>query len=94
MKILYISHLHPPLDRPLENVGGMQNVSIQLVDALEQREDAELETIVLRAPWENIGVMTTLFLLKLLWRIPKAVREFKRYPVLFDVHGRGPSFFK
>ncbi|MEX0770216.1 MAG: glycosyltransferase family 4 protein [Balneolaceae bacterium] len=84
MKILYISHLHPPLDRPLENVGGMQNVSIQLVDALEQREDAEIKTILLRAPWENIGVMTTLFLLKLLWRIPKAVREFKPDVILFS----------
>ncbi|MEX0994885.1 MAG: glycosyltransferase family 4 protein [Balneolaceae bacterium] len=84
MKILYISHLHPPRNQPMENVGGMQNVSLQLMETLEQREDTELKTIVLRAPWEKIGRLTTLFLITLLWKIPKAVREFEPDVILFS----------
>lgn len=62
----------------------MQNVSIQMVDALERRSDVELETIILRAPWEQIGLSTTLFLFRLLRLIPKAVKEFNPDVILFS----------
>ena len=84
MKLLYISHLHPPRNQPLESVGGMQNVSIQLVEALERRDDVELKTIIQRAPWKGIGLSTTVFLFRLLNLIPRAVKEFKPDVILFS----------
>jgi len=84
LKILYISHSHPPKNQPLESVGGMQNVSIQLVDALGKNEQVELKTIIQRAPWKGIGIATTIFLFKLLRLIPKAVREFNPDVILFS----------
>jgi phosphatidyl-myo-inositol dimannoside synthase len=84
LKILYISHSHPPKNQPLESVGGMQNVSVQLVDALVKNEQVELRTIIQRAPSKGIGIATTIFLFKLLSLIPKAVREFNPDVILFS----------
>ena len=36
---IYISHLHPPSDANIKNIGGMQTVSLQLLDALQRRSD-------------------------------------------------------
>lgn len=84
LKILYISHLHPPENQPLESVGGMQNVSMQLVEALDKREDVELYTIIQRVPWEKIGFKTTVFLFKLLVLIPRAIRKHHPDVILFS----------
>lgn len=84
MRILYISHLHPPKDQPLENVGGMQNVSIQMVNAMKRRDDVEMETIILNATWKFIGIKSFLFLLSLLWRIPSVVKKFNPDIILFS----------
>jgi phosphatidyl-myo-inositol dimannoside synthase len=84
LRVLYISHLHPPKYQPLESVGGMQNVSMQLVDALKKNEQVELETIIQRAPWKGIGFATTGFLFRLLFLIPKAIREFNPDVILFS----------
>lgn len=84
MKILYISHLHPPEGKPLESIGGMQNVSMQLVRVLGNRDDVELKTIIQQAPWEGIGISTTIFLVNLLGRITEEVRSFKPDVILFS----------
>lgn len=84
MRILYISHLHPPKDQPLENVGGMQNVSIQMIDAISRRDDIELDTIILHTSWHWIGIKTFFFLISLLWRIPVAIKKKKPDVVLFS----------
>lgn len=84
MKILYISHLHPPKDAPLKNIGGMQNVSIQLTNELQKRDDVELEKIIMESAWENINVNTARFLLSLLREIPKRVRSFRPDVILFS----------
>lgn len=84
MKILYISHLHPPENAPLENLGGMQNVSMQLASELDQRDDIELETIIMQSSWKNINVKTTFFLLSLLKRIPERVKSFQPDVILFS----------
>lgn len=84
MKILYISHLHPPLDDPLENIGGMQRVSMQLINELESRDDIEIKTIIQRAPWEGIEFRTAIFLTKLIWKLPKIAEEFKPDVILFS----------
>lgn len=84
MKILYISHLHPPADQPLKNIGGMQNVSMQLVQAIEKKDDIVIEKLILRTSWSFIGIKTFLFLVSLLWKIPQSIREFQPDVILFS----------
>lgn len=84
LKILYISHLHPPKDQPLESVGGMQNVSLQLVSALDKRDDVKIECLILHSSWKYIGVKTFYFLLTLLWKLPAKSKEFKPDVILFS----------
>lgn len=84
MRILYISHLHPPKGKPLKSVGGMQNVSIQLVDALHRRDDVEVDAIIMQTSWRFIGVKAFFFLVSLLWRIPSKIKKTKPDVVLFS----------
>lgn len=84
MKVLYISHLHPPSGQPLENIGGMQNVSIQMVEALKKRKDVVIESVIQRTSWKNIGLKTFFFLVTLLWKIPSKVRSFKPDVIVFS----------
>ena len=62
----------------------MQNVSMQLVDAIQRRDDVEIETIIMRASWKYIGVKTFFFLVTLLWKIPQRVRESQPDVILFS----------
>ena len=67
MRILYVSHLHPPKNAPLDNMGGMQRVSMQLIDELSSRDDIEIRTIIQHAPWKGIEIKTAFFLAKLVF---------------------------
>lgn len=84
MKILYIAHNHPPEDAPLESVGGMQRVSMQLVGELERRDDIELKTIIQHVAWEKIERYTVSFLIKLAINLPAEVQKFKPDVILFS----------
>ncbi len=84
MRILYVSHLHPPENAPLDNMGGMQRVSMQLIDELNTREDIEIKTIIQHAPWKGIEIKTAFFLTKLVFKLPKIVKEFKPDIILFS----------
>lgn len=83
-KILYISHLHPPKGAPLENMGGMQRVSMQLVDAFEKMPDIEVLEITQEAPWKGIELYTAKFLAKLYFSLPKTVAQFNPDVILFS----------
>jgi len=84
INVLYISHLHPEEGSPLENMGGMQRVSMQLVEALMQRDDVVLTTEILHANWEGIAAQTFKFAVDLLFRIPKLVEDHSIDVVLFS----------
>lgn len=84
MKILYISHLHPPKDQPLKNIGGMQNVSMQMIDTLSKKDHVEIETIILHTSWKWIGIKTFFFLVTLLWKLPIAIKKHQPDVVLFS----------
>lgn len=75
MNILYVSHLHPPENELLKNIGGMQRVSMQLVKELEQKPGIGIRTELMHASWNMIGLKTAGFLLKELVRLPKLARE-------------------
>ena len=84
MKILYVSHLHPPKEAPLQSIGGMQRVSMQLVEELEKREGVEIKTIIQHAPWKGIEIRTSLFLARLARKLPKIADEYKPDVILFS----------
>lgn len=62
----------------------MQRVSMQLVRALRKRDDVELKTVVLEAPWEGIERKVTGFLLKQAIELPAVARAFKADIILFS----------
>lgn len=59
-------------------------MSMQLVEELESRDDIEIKTIIQHAPWKGIEIRTTFFLLKLIFKLPKIVDEFKPDVILFS----------
>jgi phosphatidylinositol alpha-1,6-mannosyltransferase len=65
-------------------MGGMQRVSLQLVEVLESNSNVELETLMLEAEWGNIGLKTTFFLLDLLVKVPEIVERKKIDVILFS----------
>ncbi len=84
MKILYISHLHPPKNAPLKSIGGMQRVSMQLVDELKKKPDVHIKTIIQHAPWKGIEARTAVFLFKLIRKLPKIVDDYQPDVILFS----------
>ncbi len=84
MKILYISHLHPPKNAPLKSIGGMQRVSMQLVEELKKKPGVQIKTIIQHAPWKGIEARTAVFLLKLIRKLPKIVDDYQPDVILFS----------
>jgi len=62
----------------------MQNVSLQMIEAVKRRDDIELETIIMHSSWRFIGIKSFFFLFALLWRIPLGIRRFKPDVILFS----------
>ena len=52
MRLLFVSHSFPPEDSPLDSIGGMQRVAVELAEVLAQRNDIQFEKIVLRSAWK------------------------------------------
>lgn len=65
-------------------MGGMQRVSMQLINELESRDDVEIKTLIQHAPWEGIEWRTALFVTRLIWKLPKIVRDYKPDVLLFS----------
>lgn len=84
MKILYISHLHPPKKAPLKSIGGMQRVSMQLVEELKKNPNVDIKTIIQHAPWKGIELRTSVFLSKLVRKLPRIVEDYKPDIILFS----------
>lgn len=62
----------------------MQNVSMQLIDAIRRRDDVELVTITMQASWKFINIKTFFFLVSLIWRIPSMAKKVKPDVILFS----------
>ncbi len=85
MRILYVSHTHPPEGQILDNVGGMQRVSQQLIQELEQKESVTVFTESINVSKEGrIAIDTTAFLLKQIFKLPHRGRECEADIVLFS----------
>lgn len=79
-----MSHSHPPEDALLENIGGMQRVSMQLVNELKKRKDVYLTDITLKASWKSVAPLTGWFLINQLFELPDLVRRKKPDVILFS----------
>lgn len=84
MRILYVSHSHPNSTTPLENLGGMQRVSHQLVTALDAKPDVTVERRILDSTWNDIVLDTALFMTGLYSELPVIVHESRPDVVLFS----------
>lgn len=85
MRILYVSHTHPPEGEILENVGGMQRVSQQLINELKHKDNVKVipETINVSEDGK-IALQTTGFLFRNLFELPHKVREHDADVVVFS----------
>lgn len=83
MRILYVSHTHPPEGAILDNEGGMQRVSLQLINELRRKNSVEvfIETINVT---DKVGLNTFLFLLKQSVSLPGKAKKLNADVILFS----------
>jgi len=84
LKVLYISHSHPNADAPMENMGGMQRVSHQLVTALRSHPGVDIHTRILDSPWNSIVWNTARFMTGLFTQLPVIAQTLKPDVILFS----------
>ncbi len=85
MRILYVSHTHPPEGDILDNVGGMQRVSQQLIRELKRKDSVSVFTETINVSGEGkIAFKSVSFLVKQLFSLPTKVREHEADVVLFS----------
>lgn len=84
MRILYVSHSHPPKGAILENVGGMQRVSQQLVEELERMESVDVIKETINVAGQGVALKTTSFLLEKLFELPYKAKESQADIILFS----------
>lgn len=85
MRIFYVSHTHPEKGTILDNAGGMQRVSRQLIEAWQLQPDIHLHTETVNVAGRGwIAVKTIAFLLKLLIRLPAKAKAFDADVILFS----------
>ncbi len=84
MRLLFVSHSLPPDDRPLDNIGGMQRVAIDLHDSLVAHRGAEVRTLLLRSPWSQRHWRTPLFMIRSLREIRRLAENHEIDAVLFS----------
>lgn len=79
-----MAHNHPPKDAPLENMGGMQRVSMQLVAEFKKKKDVEVECIIQEVPWKGIEWRTAVFLGKMYFQLPAIIEKINPDVILFS----------
>ena len=84
MRVLFVSHTFPLEGEPLSNIGGMQRLAMDQERALAALPHVELTSLVLRSASRWTEVRTVPFLMGLLARIPRIVRERRIELVLFS----------
>ena len=83
MRIVFVSHLHPPVGAPLENMGGLQRVSMQLCSELSRRPEIEVLEQVNHTSWRWAEVSGAAFLTQLTFNLPRRARAFGADVILF-----------
>src|SRR5699024_10615049 len=85
VRILYISHTHPPEGGILDNVGGMQRVSQQLIRELSVKDSVTVFKETINAAGKGqIAAQTAFFLFKQLMELPHRARDVGADVILFS----------
>jgi len=84
VRILFVSHLFPPQDRPEANIGGMQRVATDLYAVLEKRTNLSLHSKVLRTSWKWVELNTVQFLVGLWRNLPGYIERHQIEVILFS----------
>src|SRR5215217_2876555 len=84
MRLLFVSHSLPPLGRPMDNIGGMQRVAVDLHDSFAGHTGADVRMLVLRSGWNERGYRTPLFLARALREIRRLARAREIDAILFS----------
>jgi phosphatidyl-myo-inositol dimannoside synthase len=83
MKVVYISHLHPTDKDNLENLGGTQTVSFQILNQLKQHPKIAVHPVLLQSSSRWIALNTLFFLPNLYKILPKIIETEKADIVFF-----------
>jgi len=65
-------------------MGGMQRVSMQLIEQLKSDKSLEVIELTQETGWKYIGIKSTLFLIRLCFSLPKYVKESNADIILFS----------
>lgn len=85
MHIFYVSHTHPQKGAILQNVGGMQRVSQQLIQELERIPYIKITKATVNVAGDGlVGLKTFRFLIRELIKLPKQVKTSGADIVLFS----------
>jgi phosphatidyl-myo-inositol dimannoside synthase len=84
MKVVYISHLHPTDKDNLENLGGTQTVSFQILNQLKQHPKIAVYPVLLQSSSKWIALHTLFFLPNLYKTLPKII-EVENADIVFFV---------
>lgn len=83
VSILYVSHVHPPRNRPMESIGGMQTVSMKLLEQFRRHPSVRVIEHIQHTPWKAIKRRTALFLARGIRRLPGVISRQRPDVVLF-----------
>jgi phosphatidyl-myo-inositol dimannoside synthase len=83
MKIIYVSHLHPSAEDALDNLGGTQTVSLQILRALKQHPEVTVYPILLQSSAHQVALDSAMLLVKLYRTLPQIVKTEKADAVFF-----------
>jgi phosphatidyl-myo-inositol dimannoside synthase len=89
LRLLFVAHCFPPKNRPLSKVGGMQRVGIDLLAALQRRDDLEIDTLILRTAGIGMAIKAVPFYSFALSRIFQLCRSGRVDAVLFSAMASG-----
>ncbi len=84
MRLLFVSHSFPPEDSPLDSIGGMQRVALDLSGVLAQRDDLLFHTRVLRSAWRWHHLQCGLWLVATAFHLHRIASQKKVDAILFS----------
>jgi len=84
VRLLFVSHSFPPENSPLENIGGMQRVAVELADALNKRHDLHYQQLVLRSAWKWHHIQCAPWLMATAMRLHRMASRKEMDIVLFS----------
>jgi len=84
VRLLFVSHSFPPEHSPLENIGGMQRVAVELANQLANRDDLDYQQLILQSSWNRHHIQCIPWLLATTLRLYRRASKHQMDVVLFS----------